>query len=228
VVLLFTLAGATLWPIFFQRIWLAGWIPVLVTIGVIFWLHFPRYRWVIIAGIIIGVTIGLPFLLQAVNWEMEWETSGAARLALWRSVTELASQSSVFGLGPVAYRHYHYLKPLTYGVTWLIPNVSAHNQFIDLFAQLGLVGLACYVWFLIEALLLAWRIYRRSEGFARGYGLAVIGALVGTFVADMTAATSLPFVYNVGFPGFRASVLSWMLLGGLVAIENMGQNNPLR
>ena len=31
----------------------------------------------------------------------------------------------------------------------------------------------------------------------------------------------LPFVYNIGFPGFQASVLVWLFLGGLVALENM-------
>jgi hypothetical protein len=31
----------------------------------------------------------------------------------------------------------------------------------------------------------------------------------------------LPFVYNVGFSGFQASVLVWLFLGGLVAVEQM-------
>ena len=33
----------------------------------------------------------------------------------------------------------------------------------------------------------------------------------------------LPFVYNIGFPGFQASVLVWLFLGGLVALEGMGE-----
>jgi hypothetical protein len=31
----------------------------------------------------------------------------------------------------------------------------------------------------------------------------------------------LPFVYNVGFPGFRFSVFIWIFLGGLVILENL-------
>jgi len=31
----------------------------------------------------------------------------------------------------------------------------------------------------------------------------------------------LPHVYNIGFPGFQASVLVWLFLGGLVALEQM-------
>jgi hypothetical protein len=31
----------------------------------------------------------------------------------------------------------------------------------------------------------------------------------------------LPFVYNVGLAGFRSSMIGWIFLGGLVALETM-------
>jgi hypothetical protein len=31
----------------------------------------------------------------------------------------------------------------------------------------------------------------------------------------------LPFVYNIQFVGFQASVLVWLFMGGLVALQNM-------
>jgi hypothetical protein len=31
----------------------------------------------------------------------------------------------------------------------------------------------------------------------------------------------LPFTYNVGLNGFRASMLAWLFLGGLVSLEQM-------
>jgi hypothetical protein len=33
----------------------------------------------------------------------------------------------------------------------------------------------------------------------------------------------LPFVYNIGLAGFRASVLGWLFLGGLVSLEQMSR-----
>jgi len=216
------LAETVVWLWFFQRSWYAAWVPPVITIGMIVWWHSSRLRWLIsIGAILLIVLIGLPSILQGINFEAEWEESGGARLVLWLSVIELASQSPLLGLGPAAYRHYHYLKPLAYGgAMWLVPNVSAHNMFVDLFAQLGLLGVACYVWFLVETLLLARRLYAKCTGFAQGYALAAAGALLGVVTADMVAATSLPFVYNLGFRGFRGSVLSWMLLGGLAVLEN--------
>jgi hypothetical protein len=31
----------------------------------------------------------------------------------------------------------------------------------------------------------------------------------------------IPFVYNIGMAGFRASVLAWLFMGGLVVIEQL-------
>jgi hypothetical protein len=38
----------------------------------------------------------------------------------------------------------------------------------------------------------------------------------------------LPFVYNIGFTGFRASVLAWLFLGGLISLEHvyLAKSNP--
>jgi hypothetical protein len=214
--------GSLTWWWFFQRAWLGAWIPQLLAIGTILWWHSPRSRIVLItvAGLAV-LTLGFSNVLRAIDWEAEWKSSVTARFALWQSVINLGAQSPILGLGPVAYRHYHHWKPLVLReIYWSHPNVSAHNLFVDLFAQVGLLGLGCYLWFLIESIVLASRLYRQSLGFTKGYALAILGGIMGGVVADIVAATSLPFVYNVGFWGFRGSILGWMLLGGLVVIEN--------
>ncbi len=62
-----------------------------------------------------------------------------------------------------------------------------------------------------------------NVGFARGYVYACLGGLAGTLVAGMLGDWFLPFVYNIGLAGFRASMLGWLFLGGLVAVEEMGR-----
>ena len=52
---------------------------------------------------------------------------------------------------------------------------------------------------------------------------AVLAVGVGALVLMVFADWLLPFVYNIGFPGFQASVLVWLFLGGLVALEHMPQ-----
>jgi hypothetical protein len=35
----------------------------------------------------------------------------------------------------------------------------------------------------------------------------------------------LPFVYNIGLTGFRASILPWIFMGGLIGVEQMVRQN---
>ena len=74
--------------------------------------------------------------------------------------------------------------------------------------------------------LLGWRLSARfgggsDGGFEAGYVHGALGGLAGTLVAMLVADWFLPFVYNIGFPGFRTGVLAWMFLGGLVALQQV-------
>ncbi len=63
-----------------------------------------------------------------------------------------------------------------------------------------------------------------TGGFATGYVNGVLAAWTGA-LALMLFADWIPLalhVYNIGFGGFQASVLVWLLLGGLVARESGG------
>jgi hypothetical protein len=69
---------------------------------------------------------------------------------------------------------------------------------------------------------LGWRLRNQAPtGFAQAYVYGALGGLAGTLVAGALADWIVPFVYNVGLTGFRASMLAWLFLGGLVSIEQM-------
>jgi hypothetical protein len=38
----------------------------------------------------------------------------------------------------------------------------------------------------------------------------------------------LPFVYNIGFPGFQTSVFVWMFFGGLITLEQIARAKAAR
>jgi hypothetical protein len=52
---------------------------------------------------------------------------------------------------------------------------------------------------------------------------AGLAGLVGSLVAAALGDWLLPFVYNIGINGFRTSVLGWLFLGGLVALEQIAR-----
>jgi O-antigen ligase len=167
--------------------------------------------------------LAYPTLFVHAGGERELEMSWGGRQVLYRATLELVKEHPILGLGPAAYRHYALNRWLSLGVgraLYLRPLVSSHNNYIDIYAQMGLVGLGLFLWFLSEVGALGWRLAPRfGQDFEEGYVQGALGGLAATLVAMMLADWFLPFVYNIGFPGFRTSALAWMFLGGLVALE---------
>ena len=86
----------------------------------------------------------------------------------------------------------------------------------------GGCGFGALAWLMLAIGRLGWNLRNRvPPGFPRGYVYACLGRIGGTLYAGMHGDWFIPFVYNIGFNGFRASVLAWMFMGGLVAVQRM-------
>jgi O-antigen ligase len=147
------------------------------------------------------------------------EYSLMTRVEAWRIMGEIVSINPLLGLGFANYSWYTPLFPiLGYAVQF-----NSHNNFVDILAQTGVIGLLCFLWFAGAVGWIAWRLRTRvPDGFQRAYVIGALGGLAGTMAAAMLGDWVLPYVYNIGFAGFRYSVLAWVFLGGLLVIE---QNN---
>jgi O-antigen ligase len=119
------------------------------------------------------------------------------------------------------FANYYWITPL-FPIRGFSVKFNSHNQYIDILAQIGVIGLACFLWFFWETGRLGLQLRERvPEGFPRAYVYGVLGGLAGTLVAAFLVDWVLPFIYNIGFAGFRASVVAWLFLGGLVSLEQM-------
>ncbi|MCP4421392.1 MAG: O-antigen ligase family protein [Chloroflexi bacterium] len=223
---LLSLTLATLYIGFFQaNAWSSGWIPGFIAIFVIFLVSIPR----------LAIPVGLLGSFWALlSLQKLYDTivlgdnaySTLTRLEAWRIVIEIVKVNPVLGLGPANYRFYTALFPI---LGWSV-QFNSHNNYVDIIAQTGLLGLIVFLWFLWEVGRLTWRLRLKvpADGFAQAYVYGCMGGWVGTIVAGMLGDWVLPFVYNVGIEGLRASVLFWLFLGGIVAIEQMVlQDTPL-
>jgi len=199
------------------------WVGVTAVAGVLVWLRWPRLRSVALLGLAALAASGvlLPSLYRFAGGEEEWLLSGGSRMALITRVVEVTLRNPLTGLGPAAYRAYAATRPLKYGrALWLVPAVNSHNNYVDLFSHTGLLGLGLFLWFAVELGLLGWRLAQRyRQGFLGGYVNGMLAAWVASLVLMLLADWILPFVYNIGFPGFQASLLVWLFLGGLVAVD---------
>jgi len=205
----------------------SNWVSVAAVLGVLLWLRLPKLRWVAISAVALLAASGI--LFQAIytfaGGDAKWEESGASRGVLIGRVLEDSMRNPITGIGPAAYRWYGMTRPLGYeGAWWIEPLINTHNNYVDLFSQTGIVGVILFLWFMVELLRVGWKLQARyTDGFAGGYVASMLGVWVGIMIIMALADWFLPFVYNIGFSGFQASVLVWMFFGGLLFYDGLGQ-----
>lgn len=202
---------------FFENDWMSGWAPAGLALATIAFLK----SWRTLAGLVgVGILIGalnLP-LIQAFY---EVQTAGSAaqgnseRLGIWSQNLELTQDHLLLGTGVAGYALYY----MSY-----FPNTarSSHSNYLDIFAQTGLLGSALFAAFWIAVVRAAFTARRVSRsGFALGYSTAALGATVGILVAMALGDWVIPFVYNATIGGFRFTVHTWVFLGGLIALTHL-------
>jgi hypothetical protein len=213
--------GALVVVCFYQGLtykdWTSGWLPPLVAVAVASLVAVPRLLPLYVVG---GVWLAVVALPEVTAFMMGGDNqySVSTRLEAWRIIAEIVSISPVLGLG---FANYYWYTPL-FPIMGYAVKFNSHNNYFDIVAQTGLLGLACFLWFAAAVGLLGWRLRNQvPSGFARAYVCSALGGLAGTLVAGMLGDWVLPFVYNIGLIGFRSSVLAWIFLGGLVALQQI-------
>jgi len=209
--------AAFYYTIVLRQGWTSGWLPSLVSVIVI--LAATRPKWLVGLGLLAALVLLIqPNLLRDLFLGGDNEYSLTTRLEAWRILLDISRLNPILGLGPANYYNYTSL----YNILGYSVSFNSHNNYIDIAAQIGLAGLACFLWFAWELWRLILRLRRRvPEGFARAYVYGALGGLAATLTAMMFGDWVLPFVYNVGLEGFRASGLAWMLLGGVLAVDRL-------
>lgn len=212
-VLLVILVVAAVYVAYVQNYrWKSGWIPALTGVGVVVLLKNPKTA-------LLMALAGLPVIWRFVPDLLASDAySISTRFDAWIILGEIIKVSPIIGMG---FGNYYWYTPL-FSIRGFDVTFNSHNNYVDIVAQTGAVGLLCLGWFFAEVGKLGWQLRKRvPAGFPQAYVNGVLGALVATLVAAMLGDWVLPFVYNVGLAGFRTGVLIWFFLGGLVLIENL-------
>jgi O-antigen ligase len=105
-----------------------------------------------------------------------------------------------------------------WGGVWNV-EFSSHNNWVDIIAQTGILGLSIVLAFAFSMGRVGLRLFRVSpDGFPRAYAAASVAGLVATLVSGMLGDWFLPFIYNIGLNGMRSSILFWVFMGGLLSL----------
>jgi O-antigen ligase len=192
--------------------WKSGFVPTVIAIAFILGIRYPR---LIVAAVLLGLTPLVSLTDEIIESDLySFET----RIDAWVIMWEIIKVNPLFGLGPA---NYYFYTPL-FSIRGYNVSFNSHNQYVDVVAQIGLLGLICLLWFFWEIGKIGWGLMKRApEGFEKAFAFGAMGGLVGTIVAGMLGDWIVPFVYNVGFSGFRASMFAWLFLGALLAMHHM-------
>jgi O-antigen ligase len=197
--------------------WASGWVPLVVVFAVLLGLKSPRLLIPVALIVVLIVTMNSTTL-----WNEFWlglsheHYSANTRVAAWKVVMQIAGKNPIWGLGP---SNYYYYTPL-YTLLGYRVQFNSHSQYVDLFAQVGVLGLFFFLWFMVAIGRLAAQLNRRvRSGFAQAYAYGALAAVAAMLVTGVLGDWLIPFLYNITLGGFRSSVIGWTLLGALVAIK---------
>ncbi|NWG35220.1 MAG: O-antigen ligase family protein [Chloroflexi bacterium] len=195
-----------------QNDWKSGWVPAgLVAAVLVGW----KFRKV--------VPFTIPFVLMVVAYLAQEliatdDYSWGTRVDAWLVVLDISRVSPIIGLG---FSNYYWYAQV-FSIRGYSIKFNSHSQFVDIIAQTGILGLACFMWILFEIGRMAYRLMNQlPEGFAKAYAYGIFASVFGSLMASFLVDWLLPFAYNIGLDGVRASVLPWIFFGGLIAIEQI-------
>lgn len=199
--------------LFLGLTWLSGWLPVVLSIGVI------TFLWSKKAFFLLFVLLLVVVFLNYTWWQGVWAAEDAESGSRFDKWSFLFAHHSTrghwfLGTGPFGYAVYF----MTY-----FPGraASTHSNYIDLFLQMGVVGCVTFVW-MIGAI--AWIGYKlctisvNTDPFIAGLTRSTLGGLAAVLVAMFLGDWFTPFVLNQGLHGFSWTISSWIFLGALVAV----------
>lgn len=193
-------------------LWLSGWFPAIVAIVAIT-LFRSRLAFLGLAIVLaIGIAASWGFLYKNIFEHSEAE-GDFERLTLLQLNLELVQNHPLLGTGPAGYAVYY----MTYHPQ---EARSTHNNYLDIIAQMGLLGTACWLWLVVAGLREGYAALRHAPpGSYRTLALITCGGLVGAVSAMTLGDWVLPFAYNQGIVGYSYTVFSWIFLGVLMSIR---------
>lgn len=104
------------------------------------------------------------------------------RLAHWQAAWRMVSDSPVLGVG---IGNYVPVYPAYALPGWEDPMGHAHNYYLNIAAEAGLLGLGAYLFLWGAIFGHGWRVYRRVEGLWRSIALGILGVMVAFSVHNL-------------------------------------------
>lgn len=206
--------GWLLWAFVGKLSWISGWGPPFLALWFVVFLKSKRAALVLIVIAFIPIMLRPDYYYQQVF--VESQNSDFNRFWLWRTIVfdlTLSRADAILGTGPAGYAPYFQ----TY-----YPNrgMSAHNNYVDIISETGIIGFSFFVWFLLATFKSGFQQRNQiSDKFLLAFNNGVLGGFVGMLAAMMLNDWFLPFAYNTTIGAFDWNVYAWILLGAMIGLK---------
>lgn len=205
------------------RSWVSGWLPMGVALMTVTWIRSRKLFVAVAVAGLIYIALNFNYYYENIVLEEEAGGSGTGRVELWMTNLNHVANHPLFGMGPAGYA--------IYNMTYHREDArSTHNNYFDVLAQTGVVGMMVFLWLMARLAYVGRRSLRRRRGrgdFEEVFAAATLSGLVGALVGMMLGDWVLPFAYNETIAGFDNAVLTWVMLGGMVALDMIGRESSV-
>ncbi|HXW01615.1 MAG TPA: O-antigen ligase family protein, partial [Anaerolineae bacterium] len=214
---LLLLATAWIYARFGQQIsWLAGWLPTFAAVGISTFMRSKKLLLVVLVLLALMISLNANYYLGKVLAD-ESEESGHTRMVAWEVNWRVTGKHLLFGTGPGGYATYY----MSY-----FPNdaMATHNNYIDVIAQTGVLGLLFCIWFFFSLAWLGYKLCLRLKGrgdFVEGLANAALAGTVGCIIMMAFGDWLFPFAYTQTIAGFDYVVYSWLFMGVILALDRL-------
>lgn len=198
-----------------SSLWISGWLPSMIGAIAIVFLHSRKFFAILMLCMALVVVVGPGRGFLAKITQDNIDEGGLERISLWEQNWSVVSAHWLLGTGPAGYAAYY--------MTYFREDArSTHNNFLDILAQFGFVGMLAWIWVMGVSLWEGWRVVRDTEpGLLRTTAIVATGGWAAGLVSMMLGDWILPFAYNQGIAGYRYTVYSWIFLGLLVSVRQI-------
>jgi O-antigen ligase len=200
--------------IFHHSQWVSGWMMIGVPFLLLPLVSYPRLA---LSALVVGGAASAYWVWPLVEnaFELARREGDFGRLRIWQDALLMGSLRPFLGVGLGNY--------IDYAERYAqvdIAFASAHGNYQQIVAEMGITGLGFVLWALMRAFGVAWRLFRSaSDPVYRTIGLAVFGGLAGQAVASVVGDYLLPSYHNGGHANISATIYTWMWIGVLMATE---------
>lgn len=196
--------------------WFSGWMPAFVALMFLTFFRSRTLFFTMVAGALFLFALRPEFYIDKIwNDAVSYDSN---RFEIWQIIIfdlTLTKTNIFLGAGPAGY--------LPFYETYYPRNAwVSHNNYVDIFAETGLIGFSIFMWMLFSIFKSGWEQRdRMPTGFLRGFNYGVLAGFVGTLFAMGLGDWFIPFVYNIGIPGFDFAVYGWLLTGAMLALRQL-------